>query len=236
MDTVLITGAGRGLGLEFAKQYAADGWRVIACARHTSPALAGLEGLQREVRVHSLDVTDSGQIRKLAAELDGEAVDVLINNAGTIGRGSPGAGGFAEQRFGNIDYDDVEQILRTNVVGPLKVTEAFLTHVARSRQKKIVTLSSILGSTALNTRGGLYGYRASKAGVNAIVKSLSVDLASQGVLAVALHPGWVRTEMGGPKADIDAPESVAGMRRVIASLTPDEAGKVIAYDGKILPY
>ena len=236
MDTVLITGANRGLGLEFAKQYAADGWRVIACSRHSSPGLAGLAGLHSEVTVHAVDITDGGQIRKLATELQSEAIDVLINNAGIMGKGGFGGSGFTEQRFGNLDYDDLEQIFRTNVFGPLQMIEAFLTHVARSHQKKIVTLTSILGSTALNTRGGLYGYRASKAAVNAIMKSMSIDLAAQGILAVAMHPGWVRTDMGGQRADIDAAESVAGMRRVIASLTPDNLGHVIAYDGKTLPY
>lgn len=236
MDTVLITGANRGLGLEFAKQYAAGGWRVIACSRHSSPGLAGLIGLQPGVMPFALDVTDSGQIERLAAELAGEAIDVLINNAGTMGKSAFGGSASADQRFGNTNYEDFENILRANVMGPLKMAEAFVEHVARSRQKKIVTLSSVLGSVSLNTSGGLYCYRASKAAVNAIVKSMSIDLAERGILAVALHPGWVRTEMGGANAAIDAVASVSGMRGVIAALTRDSLGNVISYDGNVLPY
>jgi NAD(P)-dependent dehydrogenase (short-subunit alcohol dehydrogenase family) len=236
MDTVMITGANRGLGLELAKQYAADGWRVIACSRRSSPGLAGLAGLQSKVRVFGLDVTDHGQMEKLAAELREEAIDVLINNAGTMGKSAFGGSASTDQRFGNIDYDDFEKILQINVIAPLRMAETFVEHVARSRQKKIVTLSSMVGSVSLNTSGGLYGYRASKAAVNAIMKSMWIDLAERGILAVAMHPGWVRTEMGGPNADIDAATSVAGMRRVIATLAPHDLGKLIAYDGRILPY
>jgi NAD(P)-dependent dehydrogenase (short-subunit alcohol dehydrogenase family) len=108
--------------------------------------------------------------------------------------------------------------------------------VARSGQKKIVTLTSMVGSIALNTTGGLYGYRASKAAVNAIMKSMSLDLAGRGIVAVAMHPGWVRTAMGGEGADIDVTESASGLRAVIATLGPAESGKVIAYDGKVLPF
>jgi NAD(P)-dependent dehydrogenase (short-subunit alcohol dehydrogenase family) len=236
MDTVLITGANRGLGLEFAKQYAAEGWQVIACSRRSSPGLAGLAGLQQDVRLFELDVTNHARIERLAAELQVDAIDVLINNAGTMGKSNFGGGASADQSFGRTDYDDVERIFRTNVMGPLKMSEVFVEHVARSRQKKIITLTSMLGSMALNTRGGLYGYRASKAAVNAIVKSLSIDLAGRGILAVALHPGWVRTDLGGPDAHIDVAESVTGMRKVIAGLSREDNGRVIEYSGQVLPY
>jgi NAD(P)-dependent dehydrogenase (short-subunit alcohol dehydrogenase family) len=121
-------------------------------------------------------------------------------------------------------------------MGPMKMAEAFVEHVARSRQRKIVTLSSMLGSMSLNTSGGLYGYRASKAAVNAIMKSMSIDLAKRGIVAVAMHPGWVRTDMGGRDASLGIADSVHGMRRVIADLSGSDSGHFIAYDGKVLGY
>jgi NAD(P)-dependent dehydrogenase (short-subunit alcohol dehydrogenase family) len=209
---------------------------VLACARRSSPGLAGLAGLQSEVQVLALDVADHGQIGQLATTLRDVAIDVLINNAGTMGKSAFGAGAAEDQRFGATDYDDWERIFRTNVAGPMKMAEAFVDHVARSRQKKLVTLSSMVGSMTLNTTGGLYGYRASKAAVNAIVKSMSIDLAERGILAVALHPGWVRTELGGEKAPLDVATSAAGLRRVIATLDRESLGRLIAYDGQVLPY
>lgn len=236
MQTVLVTGASRGLGLEFAKQYAAAGWRVLACARRVSPALAGLAGLQESVTPLRLDVTDHAQVDQLAAQLDGEAIDLLLNNAGTMGRHGFDDGGADEQRFGATDYDEWERVLRTNVMGPMKMAEAFVEHVARSGQRKIVTLSSMVGSMSLNRSGGLYGYRASKAAVNAVMRSMAIDLAQRGITAAALHPGWVRTAMGGPGAQIDVTTSVAGMRRVIENLTPQDAEGILAWDGSRLPY
>jgi NAD(P)-dependent dehydrogenase (short-subunit alcohol dehydrogenase family) len=236
MDTVLITGANRGIGLELAKQYAADGWRVFACARRSSPGLAGLAGIHGEVQVCTLDVSDHGQIDRLALTLCEEAIDVLINNAGTMGKSSFGAGATEDQSFGHTDFDDWERIFRVNVAGPMKMAEAFVEHVARSRQKKLVTLTSMVGSMGLNSTGGLYGYRASKAAVNAIVKSMSIDLLPRGILAIALHPGWVRTELGGPSAPLDVAASAGGLRRVIGTLDRESLGKVIAHDGAVLPY
>lgn len=236
MDTVLITGANRGLGLEFAKQYAAEGWRVFACARRSSPALAGLAGLQREVRILPLDVSEHRQIEKLATDLRDEPIDVLINNAGILGKTAFDDGAQQDQSFGHTDYEDWERIFRVNVMGPMKLSEVLVENVARSQQKKIITLSSMLGSMGLNSTGGLYGYRVSKAAVNAIMKSMFIDLAKHGILAVAMHPGWVRTDMGGRKAALDVTESVSRMRRVIGHLTRKQLGEFIAYDGEVLPY
>lgn len=237
MDTVLVTGANRGLGLELVKQYAADGWRVLACARRSSPALAAVAGIHRDVRLCVLDVADHGAIDRLAAELAGEPVDVLLNNAGTLGRhGSFDGQSRSDQSFGHSDYEDWEHTFRVNAFAPMKMAEAFVEHVAASRQRKIVTLTSMVGSMALNSVGGLYGYRASKAAVNAIMKSMAIDLAKRGILAVAIHPGWARTSMGGPGADVGVAESVEGVRRVIASLSPGDAGRILAWDGQVLPY
>lgn len=236
IKTVLITGTGRGLGLELSKQYAAAGWKVLACARRSSPALAGLAGIHGNVSVLPLDVTDHGQIDGLAKSLRGESIDVLINNAGVIGTHGFADGALEEHRFGASAFEEWEKIFRTNVMAPMKMAEAFVEHVAASGEKKIITLTSILGSMELNATGGLYAYRASKAAVNALMKSMAIDLAPRGIIAVAMHPGWVRTAMGGKRADMEAVESVTGMRRVIEQLRVADAGRVCVYDGSHLPY
>ncbi|RMF97532.1 MAG: SDR family oxidoreductase, partial [Gammaproteobacteria bacterium] len=144
--------------------------------------------------------------------------------------------GLAAQSFGSLDYDDWAEVMRVNVFGPTRMAEAFLPQLLASRQKKIVTLTSIVGSMELNTSGGLYAYRSSKAAVNAVMRSMAIDLAPQGVLAVAIHPGWARTEMGGPKAPLEPADAVRGVRRVIAALRPEQLGRVLGYDGEVLPY
>jgi NAD(P)-dependent dehydrogenase (short-subunit alcohol dehydrogenase family) len=151
MPTVLVTGAGRGIGLEFVRQYCADGWRVIA-------------------------------------------------------------------------------------LEPMKMAEAFVKQVAASAQKKMVTLTSIMGSIAQNNLGGMYAYRSTKAAANAIVKTLALDLNRHGIVVVAMHPGWVRTDMGGPSAQLDVETSVAGMRRAIADLSRAQSGCFLSYEGKELPW
>jgi NAD(P)-dependent dehydrogenase (short-subunit alcohol dehydrogenase family) len=237
VKTVLVTGANRGLGLEFVRQYAGEGWQVLAASRRGGPELESLAAEHPgRVRCFSLDVTDHAAVDRLAVELAGEAIDVLINNAGYLGRIPFDGGGVRHQAFGNLDYQDWELTLRINVLAPMRMAEAFVEHVARSGERKMVAITSMLGSMGLNTTGGLYAYRSSKAALNAVLKSLSIDLARRGVMAVALHPGWVRTAMGGSRAEIDATESVQGMRTVIAGLTPDQVGRVYAWDGSVLPY
>lgn len=226
---VLVTGANRGLGLEFVKQYLADGWRVIACCRNplSSSALIALTASSGgRLTVRELDVADSGQIERLAAILAGEAIDVLINNAGF----------YPEGEFGHVDAADWETAFRINTMAPMKMAECFVEQVARSGQRKIVTLSSKMGSIADNGSGGSYIYRSSKTAVNMVMKSLSIDLAARGIAVGVLHPGWVLTDMGGPNALIDATQSVSGLRRVIAGLTLENAGRFIAYDGKEIPW
>lgn len=240
MPTVLVTGASRGIGLEFVRQYAGDGWRVIACARspqHATELQQLAEQSVGRVTLHALDVEDHASIDALAKALSAESIDVLINSAGTMGAGSFAREGRAFGKFGNSDFADWERVYRINVIGPMKMAEAFVDHVARSSQKKIVTLTSILGSIGRNSIGGLYAYRASKAAVNAVMRSMSIDLAvAQGIAATTMHPGWVRTDMGGPRADIDVVTSVSGMRRVIDELTTENAGRFWMYDGSKLPW
>ena len=236
MPTVLITGANRGLGLEFTRQYARQGWRVLAGCRDASDELRAVSDSCGDVSIHALDVTDAITIRALADALNGQAIDVLLNNAGRFGKAGFGDLAVNAQRFGQIDYEDWRQTLAVNLFGPMRMAEQFVEHVAASQQRKIVTLTSMLGSVELNTTGGLYAYRSSKAAVNAVVKSMAIDLADRGITAVAVHPGWVKTDMGGPGAQLDAEPAVAGMRKVIDELTAELAGRVIAWDGQVLPY
>jgi len=233
MPSVLITGASRGLGLELVRQYSADGWEVLACARAplAAPALQSLAQQARgRLSVHALDVTDFSAIDVLAQELAGRPIDVLINCAGTMG--ARGAGTFEASHF--TDWD---QVFRLNTYAPMKMAQAFVTHVAASTEKKIVSISTLMASMSRNTLGGFYVYRASKAALNAIMVSMTVDLGRKhGIIAGLLHPGWVRTDMGGPSAHIDAQTSVTGMRSVIATLTKERAGRFWAYDGSEVPW
>ncbi len=226
MPTVLITGANRGLGLEFTRQYLDDGWDVIATCRNAGAATE-LKALSGNLSIHEMAVDKDAAILALARSLSDRSIDVLVNNAGVMG---PRLG------FGELDSKAWAETLRTNIIAPLKVAEAFVEHVIRSDLKKIVTVSSKMGSMADNTSGGSFIYRSSKAGVNAAMRSLSFELAPQGVVSAVLHPGWVRTDMGGPNGLIDAPESVSGMRTVIASLDSEMSGRFWNYDGTEIPW
>ena len=227
MPSVLITGANRGLGLEFTRQYAADGWRVFAACRDPAGArdLAAVEG---DVSAETLDVDDGSQVAALANKLSGQPIDVLINNAGIYGP--------KDVTRDTVVYDAWGQVFRTNAMSPLAVSAAFAANVAQGGQKKIITLSSIMGSIAENDSSGDFIYRSSKAAVNAVMKSLAGDLKSEGITVAVLHPGWVRTDMGGPDAAIEAPESVTGMRAVIAGLKESDSGRFLNYDGTEIPW
>ncbi len=226
MPTVLITGANRGVGLEFTRSFAADGWRVHACARNVEKAKK-LRGVAGEVISHKLDVTNGLKVASLARELAEEPLDLLINNAGVYG---PRTG------FGETDYDEWLDVLQVNTLAPLRVVERFVGLLERGEGGTVVNISSIMGSIASNTSGGAYIYRSSKAALNMVTKSLANDLAGRGITVVSFHPGWVKTDMGGSGADITAAESVAGMRQVIAGLTPADNGHFFNYDGKPLPW
>ncbi len=226
MPTILITGANRGIGLELTRTFAKDGWRVHACCRDPEGANE-LRHVDGSVVVHRLDVTDGAKVAGLAGELEGETIDILFNNAGVYG---PRTG------FGETDYDAWESVFSINVFAPLRMAECFVGHVARSERKLILNMSSIMGSIAENESGGSYIYRASKAALNNITKTLSVDLARQGITVVAFHPGWVQTDMGGQQAAVSTRDSVQGLRRVIGGLTAKDNGGFFAYDGHKLPW
>jgi NAD(P)-dependent dehydrogenase (short-subunit alcohol dehydrogenase family) len=232
VKTALITGANRGIGLEFCRQYAAEGWRVLACSRYPekSDELNRLAAENPElIKVHALDVTDHVEIDRLAQALADESIDLLINNAG-IYPDSDKSG------FGHTDYAEWMQAFRINTMAPLRMAETFAAQIARGEQKTIVTISSKMGSIADNSGGGSYLYRSSKAAVNMVVKSLAIDLKPFGVKAVLFHPGWVKTDMGGPNAMISPAQSVSGIRKVISGLSTDDSGKFFAYDGQLIPW
>lgn len=226
MPTVLITGTNRGIGLEFVRAYAADGWRVHAAARRPAAATE-LDRVKGDVTVHSLDVADDAAIAALARALDGEAIDLLINNAGVIG---------PDNSFGCTDAGAWLETLRVNTIAPLHMLEQFLPHLLRGRLRCAVTLTSKMGSIADNGSGGSYIYRSSKAALNAVMRSAAIDLKPKGVTVIVFHPGWVRTDMGGSSAPIDTRTSVAGMRAKIATLAPADSGRFFNYDGKELPW
>jgi NAD(P)-dependent dehydrogenase (short-subunit alcohol dehydrogenase family) len=224
MHTVLITGANRGIGLEFTKQYAADGWQVLACCRHPQSALdlQALAQANHNIKIYGLDVTDFAQIDALALQLRHESIDLLINNAGV----------YPSSSFGDVDYDAFAQGFKINSMAPLKMTEAFVQHITRSQLKQIATLSSKMGSIDDNGSGESYSYRASKCAVNMVMKSLSIDLKPYGISVVTLHPGWVQTDMGGSNAMINTQTSVTGLRKVITDTHLSNTGRFVAYDGK----
>lgn len=225
-QTILITGANRGLGLEFARQYLMAGARVIAACREPDQALA-LHALADlgDLLVLPLEVTDWPQVAALADTLRGERIDVLVNNAGVYG-------GEA-QALGEIDVELWQAVLAVNTIAPLKLVDAVLPLLAPGAI--VAQITSLMGSIADNGSGGCYYYRSSKAALNMVNKSLAIDLAGR-CLCVALHPGWVLTDMGGPNALIDAKTSVAGMRQVLAQLTPAQSGLFLKYDGRELPW
>lgn len=228
--TVLITGANRGLGLEFVRQYAAEGARVLACARHPGEAKALLDlaaASKGKVTVHPLDVASDASVTHLAADIGAEPIDVLINNAGVYGG--------EHQRLGDVDYETWIRTLNVNTLGPVRVVEALRANLAKGRAKKAVAITSAMGS---NTRhdGAALIYRSSKAALNNAMRGLSIALKADGIVVVPMHPGWVQTDMGGASAPLTPAQSVTEMRRVIADLTPTDSGRYINYDGSEIPW
>jgi NAD(P)-dependent dehydrogenase (short-subunit alcohol dehydrogenase family) len=228
---LLITGTSRGIGLEMVRYSMEHGWRVFACCRNPQQAdsLLKLATLAPErISVHIADMAELATLQALAYELRNESIDFLINNAGVAGPDKCG--------FGEVDVAGWQQAFMINCIGPLKLTEALREQVAISEKKTIACLSSKMGSMADNGSGGDYIYRSSKAALNAVVKSLSVDLRPQGIKAVALHPGWVKTDMGGPNAQISTRESVSKMFDTLLSLKMDDSGRFIDIDGSDIPW
>ncbi len=231
MATILITGANRGLGLEFCKQYAADGWQVLACCREpgSATALTHLANEFSNISVLPLDMANLAQIDALAQQLDGTAIDVLLNNAGVYGD-------TAGRGFGNLDVAEWQKTMTINVFAPVKMTEAFLPNLKLGSQKKVLAISSLMGSLADNCSGGSILYRSSKAALNAAMKSVAIDNRANELAILILHPGWVKTDMGGSNAPLEILESVQKMRETIANFTLAQSGEFLRYDGTPLPW
>jgi NAD(P)-dependent dehydrogenase (short-subunit alcohol dehydrogenase family) len=225
--TVLITGANRGLGLEFVKQYAIDNYEVIACTRklNKKDSLHKLQASYKNISIFALDIQNFTSIDQLAKTLK-KPIDILINNAGV----------YPDSSIDHIDYDAWLDAFKINTLAAFKMTKAFLPHLKKGDLKKVASLTSKMGSIDDNSGGGEYLYRSSKTALNMVMKSLSIDLKPYDLSLITLHPGWVRTDMGGPNGLIDADESVAGMKRQIDKLSVKTTGQFIAYDGKKIPW
>jgi NAD(P)-dependent dehydrogenase (short-subunit alcohol dehydrogenase family) len=224
-STILITGANRGIGLELTRQFAADGWAVLACCRNPADAaeLQTLSEHHSAIEVHTLDVTDYQQMAVLSAELRDRSIDILLSNAGIYGpRGA---------NFGDVEATAWREVLEVNSIAPLMLVQAFVEQVAVSQHKLVAVISSKMGSIADNGSGGSYIYRSSKTLVNMVVKNLSIDLAGRGISAITLHPGWVKTEMGGANAEVGVDESAAGLKLILQSAGPAQNGQFIEFNG-----
>ena len=231
METVLVTGANRGIGLEFCKQYAHAGHAVLACCREPKSAsvLAKLAQQHPNVKLLSLDLSDGDSIDRLAAKLSGQSIDVLINNAAVYGDDN-------SQGFGKLDYQLWQDVFTVNTLASVRMTEALLPNLLAGNKKLVVAITSKMGSIADNSSGGCLLYRSSKAGLNAAMKSLSLDLAHRRVGVLILHPGWVQTDMGGPHALITSQQSVAGMLELINEFSMTDSGQFVDYTGKQVPW
>ena len=224
MTTIMITGASRGLGLEFARQFYSEECRVIATCRN--PKNANELNAIGDIDIHSLDVTDDKSVANLADKLRGENIDILINNAGVIGQ---------RDGFGRLDYDIWAETMDTNVFGPMRVAEAFRDNVMNSEKKQMIFITSRMGSIT-EAVPNAYVYRSSKAALNMAVKCLSAELAEQGLIAVLFHPGHVQTDMGGQAAPVMPHTSIEGMKNQIVALTRDDNGRFLSYDGHQIPW
>ena len=209
MPTALITGAGRGLGKELARQYTADGWQVIGTTRR------------------ELEMTDRSQIFRFAKDLKGKPIDLLFCNAGITGKRG--------MKPGSFDFDSWEEVLRVNLLGPAALAEALIDNVAASERRIIAMMSSRLGSIREST-GMTLPYATSKAALNMLVKGLAAHLASRGIMVIALSPGWVRTDMGGAQAPLAPEVSVSGLRKVIDKLKSTDSGRFLSHDGTEIPW
>ncbi len=222
--TILIAGASRGIGLALVGQFAKRGWRVLGTARNLA---SGAEISKAGGEVHLCDVTDPHSVARLGKSLANESIDLLLCNAGIYG---PRGGGV-----GSTDYAEWQKVIDVNVFGPMRLVEALIEPVARSKRKTIAFTTSRMGSIAMNAGGSMI-YRSSKTMLNQVAKNLSIDLAGKGITVAVFHPGWVQTDMGGPGATLTIPEATDAIANTLSGLTPKDNGKFFNYDGTDLPW
>ena len=230
MATILITGTNRGIGLEFTKQCLARGDRVIATCRdiEAADALKQLRSDYDKLEIRQLDVSSTESMLEFVQLLADTPIDIFINNAGVYGP--------RNAKFGEVDGQLWASVLQVNSIAPLMLSQLLMPNLRRGKDKKMLYLSSKMGSIDDNSGGGSYVYRSSKTALNSAIKSLAIDLAGEGFTAAVLHPGWVLTDMGGPNALIDTKTSVAGMLKVVDDLDPQTSGSFFNYDGSIIAW
>ena len=230
MATVLITGTNRGIGLEFVKQFLAREDTVLAACRDMGSAteLRQLKNDTSKLHIFELDVSSQKSIEDLTLQLAGHAIDIFINNAGVYGP--------RDSTFGKVSANEWAKVLQVNAKAPMILTQLLIDNLRDGSDKKLLYITSKMGSIDDNKGGGSYVYRSSKAALNAVVKSISVDLRDSGFSVAVLHPGWVQTDMGGPNALIDVKTSVSKMINVIDNLNSHNSGSFFNYDGGIIPW
>jgi NAD(P)-dependent dehydrogenase (short-subunit alcohol dehydrogenase family) len=236
MGTWLVTGASRGIGLEYVRQLASAGETVIATARNPAEAaeLAKLAEANDSVRLEALDLEDRASVIALGQRLHGVSIDVLLNNAGLYGGSWDNAS--HRQSHDSMDYDLWEQIMRVNVLAPFQMIQVLRANLSASERKLVINMSSDLGSIANNAQGQSYAYRSSKAALNMVTKGLSVELANQGFTVISMAPGWTQTDLGGTSAQWPVAESVANQLKVIAGLTAHDNGRFVNLLGNNVPW
>ena len=226
MATVLVTGASRGIGSELVRQYSAEGAEVIACVRDTAAA-PGLEGVNGSVRILQMDTGSPESIAAAAAAVGDQALDVVINNAGYVGG--------AKQGIDDVDLDEWHRTLDINTIGPLLIARAFKANLAASGDGKLMNVTSQLAASTWPF-GGMLVYSSTKAALSKVAQILALDWKEDPITVALVHPGWVRTDMGGPNAEISAEESASGIRSLIAGLSKGDSGKFYKWNGDIHPW
>ena len=233
-STILITGANRGIGLELVRQYLHEGWQVIACCRSPEKAtdLSRLASRTRgNLHILPLDVRDDSAFSRLSLSLSGEGIDILFNNAGVYGPHAQ-----SEPACAHTDKQSWQDTFLVNTIAPLQLVEALKPNLLLGEKKLVALMSSRMGSLSDNSSGGAYIYRSSKAALNAVGKSLSIDLAEEGIGVALMHPGWVQTDMGGASALITTTESVRGIKSVLDDFSLSQSGQFINYNGIVIPW
>ena len=230
MATILVIGANRGLGLGFVERYLESGDDVIATYRNEDSSfdLIKMSNERSNLKLLQLDVSSNKSLNSFAENLGNLPIDIFINNAGVYGP--------RNSSFGNVDEENWMPAIKVNAIAPILITQLIIKNIRSGADKKLIYITSKMGSIDDNKGGGAYVYRSSKTALNAVVKSLSVDLENEGIIVALIHPGWVKTDMGGPNALIDKDMSVSGMIKVISNLDISSTGNFYNYDGSIIPW